>query len=120
MEKFFAYNSGLPSRFPNELKFDDFDDAELMQILVGCIEKKYKKQMKVEDNLGGLYCRIVARRVGSGRGREGFANARAVENAMAKISERQAVRLSRETRQAASKVDNLFLSKEDMIGPDPS
>ncbi|CDM37011.1 hypothetical protein DTO013E5_7175 [Penicillium roqueforti] len=120
MEKFFAYNSGLPSRFPNELKFDDFDDAELMQILVGCIEKKYKKQMKVEDNLGGLYCRIVARRVGSGRGREGFANARAVENAMAKISERQAVRLSWETRQAASKVDNLFLSKEDMIGPDPS
>ncbi|CAI7659971.1 unnamed protein product [Penicillium viridicatum] len=120
MEKFFAHNPGLPSRFPHELKFEDFDDTELMQILVGCIEKTYRKQMKVEDNLGGLYCRIVARRVGTGRGREGFANARAVENAMSKISERQAARLSRERRQGGGKIDDFFLSKEDMIGPDPS
>lgn len=120
MEKFFAHNQGLLSRFPHELKFEDFDDTELMQILVGCIEKTYRKQMKVEDNLGGLYCRIVARRVGCGRGREGFANARAVENAMAKISERQAARLSLERRQGGSKIDDFFLSKEDMIGLDPS
>ncbi|KAJ5203268.1 hypothetical protein N7449_005347 [Penicillium cf. viridicatum] len=120
MEKFFAHNEGLPSRFPHELKFEDFDDTDLMQILIGCIEKTYKKQMKVEDNLGGLYCRIVARRVGRGRGREGFANARAVENAMSKISERQAARLSREKRQGGGKIDDFFLSKEDMIGPDPS
>lgn len=120
MEKFFAHNPGLPSRFPHELKFDDFDDTELMQILIGCIEKTYRNQMKVEDNLGGLYCRIVARRVGMGRGREGFANARAVENAMSKISERQAARLSRERRQGGGKIDDFFLSKEDMIGPDPS
>ena len=76
--------------------------------------------MKVEDNLGGLYCRIVARRVGMGRGREGFANARAVENARSKISERQAARVSRERRQGGGKIDDFFLSKEDMIGPDPS
>ncbi|CAI7567741.1 unnamed protein product [Penicillium glandicola] len=120
MEKFFAHNPGLPSRFPHELKFEDFDDTELMQILVGCIEKTYRKQMKVEDNLGGLYCRIVARRVGRGRGREGFANARAVENAMSKISERQAARLSRERQQGGRKVDDFFLTNEDMIGPDPS
>ncbi|KAJ5448828.1 hypothetical protein N7445_003649 [Penicillium cf. griseofulvum] len=120
MEKFFAHNPGLPSRFPHELKFEDFDDSELMQILIGCIEKKYQKQMKVEDNLGGLYCRIVARRVGRGRGREGFANARAVENAFSKITERQAARVALERRQGGSKVDDFFLSKEDMIGPDPS
>ncbi|KGO64122.1 ATPase, AAA-type, core [Penicillium italicum] len=120
MEKFFAHNPGLPSRFPHELKFEDFDDTELMQSLVGWIEKTYRKQMKVEDNLGGLYCRIVARRIGSGRGREGFANARAVENAMSKISERQAARLSSERRQGRSKIDDFFLGKEDMIGPDPS
>ncbi|OQE43716.1 hypothetical protein PENCOP_c003G04699 [Penicillium coprophilum] len=120
MEKFFAHNPGLLSRFPHEFKFEDFDDTELMQILVGCIEKTYRKQMKVEDNLGGLYCRIVARRVGNGRGREGFANARAVENAMSKISERQTSRISLERRQGGSKVDDFFLSKEDMIGPDPS
>ncbi|KAG0159823.1 hypothetical protein PDIDSM_7350 [Penicillium digitatum] len=120
MEKFFAHNPGLPSRFPHELKFADFDDTELMQILVGCIEKTYRKQMKVEDNIGGLYCRIVARRIGGGRGREGFANARAVENAMSKISERQAARLVLEGRQGSTKIDDFFLSKEDMIGPDPS
>lgn len=120
MEKFFAHNPGLPSRFPHELKFADFDDSELMQILVGCIDKTYRKQMKVEDGLGGLYCRIVARRIGRGRGREGFANARAVENVMAKISERQAARLIQERRQGVGKVDDFFLSKEDMIGPDPS
>ncbi|KAJ5823469.1 hypothetical protein N7447_005809 [Penicillium robsamsonii] len=120
MENFFAHNQGLPSRFPHELKFEDFDDTELMQILVGCIEKTYRKQMKVEDNLGGLYCRIVARRIGRERGREGFANARAVENAMSKISERQAARLSLERRQGGSNVNDFFLSKEDMIGPDPS
>ncbi|KAF7519098.1 hypothetical protein PCG10_010340 [Penicillium crustosum] len=120
MEKFFAHNPGLPSRFPHELKFEDFDDTELMRILVGSIKKTYKNQMKVEDNLGGLYCRIVARRVGMGRGREGFANARAVENARSKISERQAARVSRERRQGGGKIDDFFLSKEDMIGPDPS
>ncbi|CAG7971784.1 unnamed protein product [Penicillium salamii] len=120
MEKFFAHNSGLLGRFPHELKFEDFDDTELNQILVGCIEKTYRKQMKVDNSLGGLYCRIVARRVGSGRGREGFANARAVENAMFNISERQAARLSRERRRGASNVDDFFLSKEDLIGPDPS
>ncbi|KAJ5504068.1 hypothetical protein N7463_006942 [Penicillium fimorum] len=120
MEKFFEHNQGLPSRFPHELKFGDFDDTELMQILIGCIEKTYRKQMKVEDGLGGLYCRIVARRIGRGCGREGFANARAVENAMSKISERQAARLSLERRQGGSNVDDFFLSKEDMIGADPS
>ncbi|KAJ5779630.1 ATPase AAA-type core [Penicillium paradoxum] len=120
MEKFFAHNPGLPSRFPHELKFADFDDSELMQILGACIERTYRKQMKVEDGLGGLYCRIVARRIGRGRGREGFANARAVENTMTKISERQAARLSQERRQAVSKVDDFFLSQEDLIGPDPS
>lgn len=120
MEKFFGYNPGLPGRFPHELKFDDFDDTELMQILQNRIEKTYNKQMKVDDGLGGLYCRIAARRIGRGRGREGFANARAVENAMAKISERQSERLAQQRRQGVSRVDDFFLDGQDIIGPDPS
>ncbi|KAL3470349.1 P-loop containing nucleoside triphosphate hydrolase protein [Aspergillus californicus] len=119
MEKFFAHNPGLPSRFPHELKFDDFDDTELMRILESWIEKTYNKQMKVDDGLGGLYCRISARRIGRGRGREGFANARAVENAMAKVSERQSERLTQQRRQGATRVDDFFLDGQDMIGPDP-
>ncbi|KAJ5771640.1 P-loop containing nucleoside triphosphate hydrolase protein [Penicillium odoratum] len=120
MEDLFAYNDGLKSRFPHELKFEDFDDTELMMIIESWIEKKWKKQMKVDDGLGGLYCRIVARRIGRGRGREGFANARAVENAMSKVTERQARRLMQQRRQGGSLVDDFFLDGEDMIGPDPS
>lgn len=45
MENFFVYDLGLPSRFPYELKFNDFDDSELMQILISNIEKTYNKRM---------------------------------------------------------------------------
>jgi len=120
MEKFFAHNPGLPGRFPHELKFEDFDDTDLMHLLEGWIEKTYNKQMKVDDGLGGLYCRIVAGRIGCGRGRDGFANARAVENAMAKISERQSERLIQQKRQGAARVDYFFLDRQDIIGTDPS
>lgn len=120
MEKFFAHNPGLSSRFPHELKFADFEDAELMLILEHHIEKKYKKQMKIEDGPGGLYCRIVARRIGRGRGSEGFANARAVENTLTKISERQSERLKEHRKGNPVPADDFFLTSQDMIGPDPS
>lgn len=120
MEKFFGHNSGLASRFPHELKFSDYSDGELLQILERGIQKKWRKQMKVEDGLGGLYCRIVARRIGRGRGKEGFGNARAVENAIFKISDRQSVRLRIEKRQSDVKIDTFLLTKEDLIGPEPS
>ncbi|CAG8072301.1 unnamed protein product [Penicillium salamii] len=120
METFFAHNQGLPSRFPHQLKFEDFDDTELMEIMQGWIEKTYKKRMKVDGGLGGLYCRILARRIGRGRGREGFANARAVENAMSRVSERQSERLRQQRRQGGSKVDDFFFDRRDLIGPDPS
>lgn len=120
MEQFFAHNPGLPSRFPHQLKFEDFNDTELMLILEHWIEKTYKKQMKIDGGPSGLYCRIVARRIGRGRGSDGFANARAVENAVTKITERQAKRVARERRNGSAMVDDFFLDKEDMIGPDPS
>ncbi|KAJ5939590.1 hypothetical protein N7466_002724 [Penicillium verhagenii] len=120
MEKFFSHNPGLPSRFPHELVFEDFNDTELMMIVETWIERTWKKQMKVDDGLGGLYCRILARRIGRGRGRDGFANARAVENAMSKVTERQTERLMQQRRQSSAPVDDFFLDAEDMIGPDPS
>ncbi|CAG8942428.1 unnamed protein product [Penicillium salamii] len=120
METFFAHNEGLPSRFPHRLKFEDFDDTGLMEIMQGWIEKTYKKRMKVDGGLGGLYCRILARRIGRGRGREGFANARAVENAMSRVSERQSERLHQQRRQSSSQVDDFFFDRRDLIGPDPS
>lgn len=120
MEKFFSHNPGLQSRFPTEMKFNDYEDDELLQILGRGIEARWRRQMKVAGGLGGLYCRILARRVGSGRGKEGFGNARAVENAISKLAGRQAARLRTEKQKTDTRVDSFFLTKEDLIGPEPS
>ena len=119
MEAFFSHNPGIPSRFPHELQFKDYDDDELLRILAHKIHKKYGRRMAMESGTGGLYARIVARRIGRGRGREGFGNARAVENACAHIAERQANRLRQERRAGMSANDMIF-TKEDLIGPEPS
>jgi Cdc6-like AAA superfamily ATPase len=119
MEAFFAHNPGLPSRFPHQLQFEDYNDDELLKILLQKVEKKYGGRMHVEEGMGGLYTRIASRRVGRGRGREGFGNARAMENTCSRIFERQAVRLRRE-RKKGIKTNDMLLTKEDLIGPEPS
>lgn len=119
MEKLLAHNQGLSERFPCRLNFEDFDDAELMQIMESWIRKTWGDNMVVEDGLGGLYCRIAARRIGRLRGQDGFANARAVENVMARVCERQSKRLSQSIAQGGD-FDHFFLDKQDMLGPDPS
>ncbi|KAK2035983.1 ATPase [Colletotrichum somersetense] len=116
MESFFAHNPGFPSRFPTEMKFDDYNDDELRRILEAQINKKYGGRMKWDDP---LYVRVVCRRLGRGRGKEGFGNARAVENLLAKISSRQANRIRKE-RRAGATPDDLMLTKEDLVGPEPS
>ncbi|KAL9110261.1 MAG: hypothetical protein Q9227_005168 [Pyrenula ochraceoflavens] len=119
MEAFFSHNPGIPSRIPIELQFEDYQDSELLEILCQLIEKRYNKRMQVEGGPRGLYMRIVSRRLGGGRGREGFGNARAVQNRFTIITNRQAKRISTERRAGVSPDDNL-LTKEDLIGPDPS
>jgi hypothetical protein len=118
MESLFAHNPGLPSRFPISFQFKDYEDHELLRILSFQIQRKYKDLMKVEDGPGGLFCRVAARRIGYARGKEGFGNARAVENALAKIQSRQAQRLRYE-RRAGKQPDDMLLTKEDILGPKP-
>lgn len=119
MEAFFAHNAGIPSRIPVEMAFQDYKDSELQQILCQYLKSKYRGNMKIEGGMDGLYVRIVARRIGHGRGREGFGNAREVQNKIAQITQRQAKRLRRD-RRAGLKPDDNFLTKEDLIGPEPS
>jgi len=119
MEKFFDHNPGLPSRVPYTLKFEDYTDRELLLMLSQYIRKKYHGKMKVEDGDQGLYTRISVRRLGRGRGREGFGNARALQNVFAKITERQAERISR-LRREGQRPDDFLLLNEDIIGPDPA
>ncbi|KAG1725637.1 cbbX-like protein [Suillus paluster] len=119
MEKFFEHNPGLPSRVPYSLKFADYTDAELLTMLEALVEKRYSGQMKVEDGIRGLYARIAVRRLGRGRGREGFGNARALQNMFSRVAQRLAERLQNERKQGWP-TDDFFIFKEDFIGPDPS
>ncbi|KAG4281258.1 hypothetical protein FPRO06_10163 [Fusarium proliferatum] len=119
MESFFSHNPGIPSRFPIEMKFEDYTDKELLQILQLQIHRKFDGRMAVEQGSDGLFCRIAVRRVGHGRGKNGFGNARAIENCLQKISQRQSARLRRE-RRAGKKPNDLLLTQEDIIGPEPS
>ena len=107
------------SDLPNELQFKDNEDDELLRILARKIDKRYGGKMNLESGMGGLYPRIVARRIGRGRGHEGFGNARAVENTLSRIAERQANRLRQERKAGIATTDMLF-TKEDLIGPEPS
>jgi replication-associated recombination protein RarA len=119
MESFFAQNPGLPSRFPREIQFTDYEDDELLEIFNYGLKKKYGQRMAVEDGSYGLYARIVARRLGRGRGKVGFGNARAVENALSVIASRQAKRVRKERRAGKTPGDLLF-KREDLIGAEPS
>ena len=119
MEKFFEHNPGLPSRVPYQLTFADYTDKELLSMLEDLVYKRYNGRMKVEEGINGLYARVAVKRLGRGRGRPGFGNARALQNMFAKIRERQAERVDKE-RESAMLVDDFVLTKEDLIGPDPS
>ncbi|KAH9863899.1 hypothetical protein J1614_009831 [Plenodomus biglobosus] len=119
MEAFFAHNPGIPSRIPLEMEFHDYTDQELQRIFCQYIDKKYKGCMQVQGGTNGLYVRIVARRIGRGRGRDGFGNAREVQNRISQITDRQARRLRKERRSGTMPSDNILL-KEDLIGPEPS
>jgi AAA+ superfamily predicted ATPase len=119
MEKFFEHNPGFSSRIPYTLNFEDYNDDELLEMLRYKMSKFFKDSIDVEGGVDGLYMRIIVRRLGRGRGRDGFGNARALENLFARIRERQADRLSSQRRQGLSPDDFMF-TKEDLIGPDPS
>lgn len=119
MEKFFELNPGFSSRIPYTLHFEDYTDAELLTMLQSKMFKFYNGAMSIEDGPDGLYMRILVRRLGRGRGRDGFGNARALENVFSRVREQQSDRLSKERREGLVPDDNL-ITKEDLIGPDPS
>lgn len=119
MDKFFEHNPGFPSRIPYTVHFGDYSDAELLKMLQYNMDKHYASSMDVEGGMDGLYIRIAVRRLGRGRERDGFGNARALENLFARIRNRQSDRIARERRQGLLP-DDYNMTKEDLIGPDPS
>lgn len=126
MEAFFKHNPGLSSRIPYILQFEDLTTEELWRILSSKIEQRYAEKPEVEGGIDGLYMRIATRRLASGRGKRGFGNARAVENLVTKISQRQTRRLKKEKaawrkdKEGVQKPKYNEFTKEDLIGPNPS
>jgi replication-associated recombination protein RarA len=115
MEKFFNHNPGLSSHVPHTFMFEDYTDEELLDMLTNLVQKQYGGQMNVEDKIRGLY---AVQRLGRGRGREGFGNARALQNTFAQIRGRQAARVGKACK-SGPPPDDFLLTKEDLIGPDP-
>ncbi|KAI5828139.1 P-loop containing nucleoside triphosphate hydrolase protein [Schizophyllum commune Tattone D] len=114
MEKFFEHNPGLKSRVPQHFQFEDYSDEELMDIMERRLTEKYNGQLVVEDGMRGLYSRIAIRRIGRGRGRPGFGNARAISNMLDRVTDRQAKRVAAQRRQNLAP-DVFFLSQEDLV-----
>lgn len=118
MESFFSHNPGLPSRFPITFKFADYTDEELLKIFQRQIDRKFQGTMQLEDGPDGLYARIVARRIGRGRGKPGFGNARAVENTIDMIRKRR-VKNARQAKKTGAPNDETRLTRCDLVGPEP-
>lgn len=121
MESLWEHNVGLHSRFPYTLRFDDYKDDELLSILEGLVQKEWQGRMKIaeHDGIKGLSARIAISRLGRMRGKPGFGNARAVQNLLSGIRERQAKRLAG-VRMRKLHPNHLLMTREDIIGPAPA
>ncbi|KAG6844632.1 hypothetical protein H0H87_005289, partial [Tephrocybe sp. NHM501043] len=119
MEAFFEHNPGLNSRVPFQFQFDDYSDAELLHMFKKRIESHFQGKGKVEGGPDGLYARIAIRRLGRGRGKPGFGNARALQNMFDQVIRRQALRIQDERKQGRFP-DDFLICSTDLIGPDPS
>lgn len=94
-------NGNVSSLLPYVLRFSDFSDEELLELLVLRIKKKFGDKMTVEGGFDGKYMRIAARRLGRKRGKAQFDNARAVQNLFAQIWERQSIRREQARKEKA-------------------
>ncbi|KAG5637751.1 hypothetical protein H0H81_003389 [Sphagnurus paluster] len=119
MESFFEHNPGLTSRVPYKIHFADYTNPELLYMFKKMLEAKFSGTLRIEGGIDGLYTRIAIRRLGRGRGTNGFGNARALQNTIDAILRRQAKRLN-ELRKQGQRPDDLLLCQSDLIGPDPS
>ncbi|KAK7741772.1 hypothetical protein SLS53_004836 [Cytospora paraplurivora] len=119
LETLLSHNDSLQSLIPFTVRFDDYEDIELLQILQKQLNEKFDGRMKVDKGINGVYMRMVARRIGRGRGAPNFGNAREVENTLMRILFRQATRLEK-ARRLKEESDDLFLTMEDLVGPPPS
>lgn len=121
MEAFCAHSPTFPNLIPTTINFPDYLDHELHLLLIHEMKSRFKGNVKVEGGYHGHFMRILARRIGRGRGRHAFGNARDVQNTVSRVHSRQADRLFRSMKDGThNNDDDLVLTQEDLIGPPPS
>jgi ankyrin repeat protein/replication-associated recombination protein RarA len=117
IEKLLELNTGLASRFgENHFLFEDYSDEELLSILRGHVAKINKNarggNFRFEDE---KHARIAITRIGTGRGTEGFGNARAVETFVQSMLLRLRGRIARKEGPS----DIFLLARDDVLGARP-
>ncbi|KAI9925322.1 hypothetical protein ASPWEDRAFT_164108, partial [Aspergillus wentii DTO 134E9] len=93
----------------------DMNEAQIWRVLYDGILREYKGHMRVEDGLSGKPMRITVRRLVNANGN---VNAKAVQEALSRISQRQERRLKKEEEDGKSS-DYTWLTQADVIGPPP-
>eukprot|EP00597_Dinobryon_sp_UTEXLB2267_P011576 CAMPEP_0170130372 /NCGR_PEP_ID=MMETSP0020_2-20130122/22548_1 /TAXON_ID=98059 /ORGANISM="Dinobryon sp., Strain UTEXLB2267" /LENGTH=2695 /DNA_ID=CAMNT_0010365113 /DNA_START=8 /DNA_END=8092 /DNA_ORIENTATION=- len=116
LEKFFATNKGLPSRFTTIVDFENFTIEELRSIFLNMVEGRAWKLQKPGKGYSDI-ATIVAKRLHRGSNSKGYANARSVRNyveqSIGRANERmvkentKGIRLSDEERVTVKRVDVL-------------
>ena len=119
MEAFTSHNPSFPTLIPTTIQFPDYNDIELHLILIHEMKLKFGKRLKIEGGKYGPFMRIVIKRIGRGRGKYGFGNAREVQKVLLRIRSRQASRLFLSMK-AGQHTNDMFLTQDDLIGPAPS
>jgi SpoVK/Ycf46/Vps4 family AAA+-type ATPase len=108
-----------PNDPPVIVRLPDYAEEELLRIFAILVNSKFNGKMKVDDGIYGLYSRILVRKVGRSREGQKSENIWTLKRLFSQVCDRQARRLSRE--QLDGKEPDLYLlTKEDMIGPEPS
>jgi DNA replication protein DnaC len=130
MEKLFEHNPGLPSRFPYRFVFEDYSDAELLEIFNGYLQSggADQKSSSTSSTSGGRqkrqpfvvvdpkWSRIAMRRIGGKRNTSGFGNARAVRTFFDQCRQRQAARITK--CRGLGEAPQLYeFMREDLLGP---
>lgn len=107
MDLFLRTNPGLPSRFPITVSFDDYEEAELVQIAKQMLRKReYRLSQDAEQRLRS-YLRTTLMQE-----RRNFSNARLVRNLIERAIRLQAVRLL--DVKEATKDDLMLILPEDL------
>jgi probable Rubsico expression protein CbbX len=108
METFFSANPGLSSRVPHHLEFEDYSQAELMQIADLMVAEE---NFRFDEQARAVFSEYLTRRMA----RPNFSNARSVRNAIERCRLRQARRLVGLNR-PLNKRDLVLITAEDIRG----